>query len=197
MLKSLQIAGYPKEYYELFDSFKDGSGTIRKFINKVEQLSRNYKFPDEDALYKFKGDMLEVLSEIFFNVFFADESLGVTGYTPITLEEDYGVDAYGVNPNGHKVAVQVKYRGNPKDLVLYTEVAKTYTAGMILHELDLNNDHTIYVFTTANGVTPACLHVFGDKLTVVSRDMIARRIDNNETFWRYAFAKIYEYLNHP
>jgi len=37
--------------------------------------------------------------------------------------------------------------------------------------------------------------VLGDKLVIVARDMISRRIDNNETFWKYAFSKIFEYLD--
>lgn len=195
MLKSIQIASYPKEYYELFHTFNDGKGTIRKFLNKIEQLARGMKFKDDNDLNKFKGDMLEVLSEIFFNVFYADENVGIAEYCPIHVDEDYGVDAIGVNPNGHKVGIQVKYRGNPKDLVLYTEVAKTYTAGVILHGLDLQYASTVYIFTTSNGVTPACQHVLGDKLVVIHRDLIARKIDNNMIFWRYAFSKIYEYLN--
>lgn len=195
MLKSVQIAGYPKEYYDLFHEFADGRGTFRKYLNKIEQLSRALKFTDEEDSYKFKGDMLEVLSEIFFNVFFADESLGITDYTPVPLDNDYGVDALGVNPNGHKVAIQVKYRNNPKDLVLYAEIARTYTAGILIHELDLQYPKTVYVFTSANDVTAACKTVLGDKLVIVSRDMISRRIDNNETFWKYAFSKIFEYLD--
>ncbi len=194
MLKSIQIAGYPKEYYDLFHTFKDG-GTIREFINKVETLARNFNFPDDDALYKFKGDMLEVLSEIFFNIFYADENVGVAEYEPIFVDEDYGVDAMGVNPNGHKVAIQVKYRRDPKVPILYTDIAKTFTAGIVIHELDLLHDNTIYIFTTSNGVTPACQTVLGDKIVVITREIIARKIDNNHIFWKYAYGKIYEYLD--
>ena len=160
------------------------------FTNAVEKMAKGMDFGgDIDELNKFKGDVLEVFAEIFFNAHTYDSSFGVDDYTPITLENDYGVDAIGINPNGDKVAIQIKYRSNPNDLVTYAEIARTYTSGKIQLDLDLDNDKTIYVFTTANGVTIPCQEVLGRRLVVVDRSII-KTVDNNKLFWANAYEQI-------
>lgn len=151
----------------------------------VEQLNK-------EELYKFKGDMLEVLSEIFFRTFGADEGLGLFDYEPIDLSDDYGVDAKGRNVNGHDSAVQVKYRANPQDLIPYSDIARTFTSATCqLKMMDvLHYDHTIFLFTTAYGVTVAYQKVMGKKSVVVDRNVISTKIDNNKNFWTNAYEMI-------
>ena len=193
MLKSIQIKSFGQEYSNLFyTQTQDGSHTIRSFIAEMHKMKRTIQ--DKDTANKFVGDILEVFAEIFFNAFQFDSAVGITDYTPISIEDDYGVDAIGINTNGHKVAVQVKYRGNPKDLVTYEEIAKTHTAGYETLDLDLDKDKTIYVFTTANGVNYHCTEVLSRKLVVIGRNEIAYKVDNNVTFWKYAYEQIVEVL---
>jgi hypothetical protein len=189
MLKSNQMLGYPQEYINIYYALREG-GTIREFINILIQMSNAIENYDDKQ--KFKGDMLEVLSEIFFNAFSMDESVGVSDYTPVALEDDYGVDGFGVNANGHNVAVQVKFRSRPTELVTYAEVSRTYTSGKIMHNLDLDHDKTIYVFTTANGVTNPCEEVLGRRMVVIARPQIAHKVDNNKLFWKFAYEQILE-----
>ncbi len=192
MLKNVLIPAYKYEFEEIFEQFKDG-GTIREFINRVESMARN--LPEGHDVNKFKGDMLEVFAEIFFYIFHSDECVGLTNYTPIDIRDDYGVDAIGLNPNGHKAAVQVKYRANPKDIILYSDIGKTFTSGVLQHGLDLAQDYTVYLFTTSNGVTPACKNVLGKRLVIITREIISQKVDNNKNFWALAFEKVYEYLD--
>ena len=138
-----------------------------------------------NEINKFRGDMLEVFSEIFFTVFGADEGVGISNYEPMDIGNDYGVDATGTNVNGHKVAVQVKYRGNPNDLIPYADIARTYTSATLQLGLSdvANHDHTIYLFTTSSGVTGAFEKVMGRKCVIVNRAIIQHKVDNNKEFW--------------
>ena len=151
-----------------------------------EQLA---EYINKEDLYKFKGDMLEVLSEIFFTIFQGDEGLGIREYTPVEIAEDFGVDATGVNVNGHKVVVQVKYRSNPDDLIPFADIARTFTSAVCQLRITVVIQHprTVYLFTISNGVTAAFQKVMGDKTVLVNRATIATKIDNNCNFWKMAF----------
>jgi hypothetical protein len=195
----LKTSGHVKAYYTqcatIYEDLKQRKGvdaTFTAFIGQVEALSQS--FPDTDAAYKFKGDMLEVLAEIFFKAFSCSPVIGLSDYTPIPLVEDYGVDGKGTNAAGKECVVQMKFRANPTDLVRYEEMAKTYTSGKIQLKIPLEGDNCVYVFTTAQGVTIACQTVFGKMLRVISRDIIANEIDNNVNFWNLAYSEIEDTL---
>ena len=68
MLKHPVILAQKKHYFELYDSIAQDpeKKTLSAWIEIIENLAK--KFDEEEAL-KFKGDNLEVLSEIFFNCF--------------------------------------------------------------------------------------------------------------------------------
>lgn len=159
----------------------------------VVSMERLIDYINSDTLNKFKGDMLEVLAEIFFNVFHADEAVGIRDYEPVLIGEDFGVDAIGINVNGHKVVVQVKYRFNPEDKISYSDIARTFTSAVKqFHIMDVvNYDNTIYLFTTSGGVSSAYQKVMG-KSVVIDRSIISTKIDNNLNFWKNAFDMIIE-----
>jgi hypothetical protein len=180
-----KIANFKNECISLY--LDTGVKTIKSFIKEVEALSLKYNILD---IPSFKGDMLEILSEIFFGAFRNDTSIGIREYNPIPLDEDYGVDAIGINVNNDKCAIQVKYRANPLDLIEYTDMAKTYTSARIRNNIPLENDNTLYLFTTAYSITTACDTVFGKKLRVINRNIIAGKIDNNHSFWDEAQLRI-------
>jgi len=194
MLKVKHLFAYPQAYHDMFLKFYNGS-TIRDFINETELLPSTLGITDQDSIYKFKGDSLEILSEIFFKLNENDPSFGIRQYEPIPLDDDYGVDAKGLNPVQDIAMIQVKYRFNPEDAVTYAEIARTYTSGVIEHKLDPYKSKTVFIFTTAYDVTPPCIKVFGDKLVVVNRNIIARHIDNNVAFWQNAYKEVFETLD--
>ncbi len=206
MLKHNVVNSYGNEYFELYRSmyeeFKDGA-TIREWTNRMRQILNAVQFRGNeeeilDQQNKFKGDQLEVLAEIFFNAFKNDEGVGIKDYTPVQIGDDFGVDATGINVNGHKVAVQVKYRSNPvDDLISYADLARTYTsANLSLGNEDITRyDNTLYLFTTAAGVTGAATKVFGKKLVIINRNIISTKIDNNKNFWEQAYNLIYQKLD--
>jgi len=202
MLKTAHIAAYPSKYLELFQVPKDGNqDTLREFVNAIKRLTgpNGIQFRSADDRNKFKGDALEILSEIFFTIFNADPAMGLTDYAPITLDEDYGVDAKGLNATGDLAMVQVKFRGNhsdPSTFPTYAEISRTFASGVIQQGLDPSKDKTLFVFTTADDVTHQCHTVFGNKLVVVNYAVIQRAIDNNRNFWALAYEKVKEYIEY-
>ena len=194
MLKCTMIHSYPHEYFELYTIAKDGF-TFRQWNNEVSRLAR--RIEDDDTRYKFVGDMLEVFAEIFFNQFQSDEAIGITDYTPVDINEDYGVDATGVNVNGHQSAIQVKYRSNPADLITYADIARTYTSALLQLNMTDVYEHgkTVYLFTNSSGVTGAFTKVMQNKVVIITKNEIKTKVDNNITFWANAYRMIFDTLN--
>ena len=193
MLRVSHIHGRPDVYHDLFQTFRTGT-TIREFINTIEQLSTALKFSNDDEQQKFKGDSLEVLSELFFTFNSTSPRHGIRDYEPVSISDDFGVDAIGYNANGHKVAVQCKYKSNHQEPILYADVAKTFCSGLLDFECDVTQDNTIFVFTTSNVMTGA-LSRLEKKLVFLSRNMIGSEIDNNKSFWELCYLKVYNSLN--
>lgn len=208
MIKHTSPSSYPVQYFEMYKEMLRLIGTgegasFRLWMNYLIRVSKEIidkqNLPDdqkENALNVFRGDMLEVFSELFFNSFYVDETCGIKDYTPVAINEDYGVDAIGTNVNGHKCAVQVKFRANPADLIEYADIARTFCAGLLAHDLKdiYAHNHTIFVFTSATGVTAACQKVLGKKVVLVNRLMISKKVDNNLTFWEGCYKEILEKL---
>jgi len=195
----LKTSGHVKQYYiqccNLYQEFKDRNGNqanLQSFINMIESFSNNIN--NEDDKLKFKGDMLEIFAELFFMAFKNDPRVGLVEYTPIPIDEDYGVDGKGINASGNECAVQVKYRSNPQNKVTYEEISKTFTSAKLQFNMPLDSDDCIYVFTTAYEVTPQCARVLGRKLRVISKDIIVNEVDNNINFWNMAYNEIKETL---
>ena len=157
----------------------------------------SHRINDEDTRNKFKGDMLEVFAEIFFAQFQSDEAIGITEYTPVDINDDFGVDATGKNVNGHQVAIQVKFRSNPAELISYADIARTYTSALMqLHMHDVyEHDRTVYLFTNSNGVTSAFTTVMQNKCVIITKHHIKTKIDNNSIFWNKAYQMIFDSLN--
>jgi hypothetical protein len=196
----LKTAGHVKKHYKpcctIFEAFKNRNGvnaTFEAYLSEIEKWAT--KVPDPDDRDILRGDMLEVFAEMFFGAFPNDPAVGITGYTPVPLPEDYGVDGTGTNAAGTMCAVQVKYRGCPTDLVTYAEIARTFTSAVLQMGLPLYNAaNSIFIFTSAFDVTVACKTVMGDKIHVLNREIISGKVDNNVSFWDYAFNEIKDTL---
>ena len=187
------------EVISLFSS-DTGVKTIGDFVKRTEALAKE-KYPnkpedenDDNPAYKFKGDMLEILAELFFNIYSSDPAVGLREYHSVPISEDYGVDAIGINVNGDQVAVQMKYKANPLTKIEYSEISKTYNAAIEIHNIPLylpKND-TIFVFTTGNEMTAALQNVNKNKVRLIDRKIISGLVDNNENFWLQVNALLYD-----
>lgn len=211
MIKTKHMAAYPKRYTAFFlsadkrhklpaDPLKC-SATLREFENWVHRMvgRKGIPFKDEDARNKFKGDALELLAELFFLAFQNDPKVGLREYTPVPIDEDYGMDAQGKNANGDRAGVQVKFRSNHGDkstYPTYSEIARTFTSGVCQFGVDPSKDSVVFVFTNADNLGSNCAKVLGNKLVVVNRAIIQHFIDNNKHFWRMASKEVLAYLQY-
>lgn len=182
------ITLYLDNVISLFDN-ETGVKSIGEFVKRTETLAKESfpNFPEDEntdnPAFKFKGDMLEILGDIFFHINSAHPAVGLIDYHSVPLDEDYGVDGIGINVNGDLCAVQMKYKANPLTKVTWEEIAKTYGAGRELHNIPLDKKDTIFVFTTGNETTAALQKVLGNKVRVIDRKIIAGIVDDNQNFW--------------
>lgn len=194
------IATHLDQVISLFN-YDNGVKTIGEFVKRTEALAKEKYFnlpedeDDNNPAFKLKGDLLEILGDIFFNIHSADPAVGLIDYQSIPIDEDYGVDGIGTNVNGDKVAVQMKYKANPLTKIEYKEIARTYMAGRLVHNLPLENNDTIFVFTTGNETTASLQKVAANKLRVIDRKIIAGYVDNNQNFWLQAEELIMDTLD--
>lgn len=194
----LKTSSHVKTHYKacciIYEDFKNRKGvnvTLDAFKVEIEKYAATLP---ADEQYVFKGDMLEIFAEIFFKAFSNDPRIGLSDYTPVPLEEDYGVDGFGKNAAGKQCAVQVKYRNNPFDSVTYAELARTYTSAMLLQQIPLEGENCLYVFTTAYDTTSPNAVVFKSMLRVISHKIISQEVDNNINFWNMAYEEIKDTL---
>lgn len=176
-LSSKCISSYPGLFKEVFDT----SLTMRAFTDNVVRLSLQATANDGDV-NKFRGDCMEVLAEALFLMHPADSRFGLKTYKPVRLEEDFGVDGLGINANGDKTAVQVKFRSNESEVVTLKEIGHMYLAGINLGVAPLKERNFILV-TNAVGVSRPCVGQFGPRLVVIGMDVLKTLVDNNITFW--------------
>jgi hypothetical protein len=195
LLTETFVAIYTDECVAIYHP-ETGVRSIDNFVHRVDKLSDPYiknkgeVSQDDDLANKFKGDMLEVFSEIFFDAHRNDTIVGIHNYMPVPLSEDYGVDALGINVAGNPVVIQCKFRSNPSDAITYEDMAKTYTAGRKRHHITLEADDTVILLTTCNSVSKACKEVFCSQLRLISKNIIAQRVDNNVAFWEEAEQRV-------
>lgn len=196
-MKTTLINKYPEEvskifYYLMFNTIEDKGNnfkTFDTFINIVDKMS--VKISDDVEIRKvFKGDLLEIFAEIFFNCFESDPEVGILDYTPVSIEEDFGCDGQGINAAGNRVAVQVKFRNNPLDDITYEELAKTDCSAMRLLDINTSLPNSIYIFTSAFKVSHSAQTVLGKSLVILGKNEISYKVDNNVTFWNKAWELI-------
>lgn len=199
MLKHNAIKCNGKIYNDLYyglksgGSFKDWNNDMIDFVNNLPKSGN--KEEDKDQCNKFKGDMFEVFIEIFCNIFKSDEGLGISDYTPILINDDYGMDATGININGHQSAIQVKYRSNPLDEITWGDLAKTQGHAIALGNRDIVNfDHTLFLFTTGKQANVHAKKMLGNRLVTINRGVISTKVRKNKSFWALAYGMIDEKL---
>lgn len=143
---------------------------------------------DLNQLYtQFVGDWFEAFAEFFLKTFDNDERFGVKNYTPAVLEEDLGVDGYGIcyddTKGAHKCVVQVKYRLNSQDEIDYSCLARTFTSGVLQFNVNPEVDNCVILFCSCKGANLNTQKVLGKRLYVIDDTMINREI-NNVSFWQ-------------
>lgn len=160
------------------------AATVQSWISTVRSLSLSMYYPgiDVDARMAFRGDALEILTEYLMKVLPVGNKSGLLNYRTVPLSEDYGVDAVGVK-NGTTVVVQCKYRSNRTDLVPYSDLARTFTQGVLSCGLDPKARKNLWLVTTADDANHISKKVLGRNLHVLAYGFLSKHLDGNANFW--------------
>ena len=140
---------------------------------------------------KYVGDGFELFVELFLKLNPTDNRVGVYNYHPIQ-ENDNGVDGIGLNIQGMKSVVQIKYRSNTQSVLTNNidHIGNLMVDGMGKFNVIYDTNPKVYrhfIFTTADG-----LHYYTDndvfKLNVkcMSYNGFRSMVDNNIIFWKTA-----------
>lgn len=162
--------------------------SISAWVSKVskEAAALNYPGVTPDDRQKFKGDALEILTEYMMKVTPVSPTQGLSDYKCVPDRDDYGVDAIG-SKNNNIVVVQCKYRENPLELINYSDLARTFTQGVLQFKLDPTVPKCVWLVTTAYNANHNSHYVFnelGPKLLhVISMDHLSYNLDGNTDFW--------------
>ena len=207
MLEHPSITIFEKPIVSIFRTMSQSDKslmTIENWISLVESHASNIGLNKDDAEERikiqneFRGDMLEILAEIFFKNSEFDDRFGLSKYEVADSASDYGVDGIGYNSHGYKCAVQCKYRANPNpqgdDQIKYEDLTKTYFDGRENHNCDLDKENTVYLFTTANDCSHIVRKNFKKKLVFIGRNELSEIIHQNVNFWNICTKEIEDYL---
>lgn len=168
----------------LFDKTNKMSTFKSKVERQANQNTQDYPYND------YVGDAFEFLVELIIKLHPVDNRLGITNYIPVQ-SGDNGVDGYGVNMDGEKCAIQVKFRG---DVTTNLSATKDHLDSFIVEALSnevlpLKKQEKgcpkHYIFTTAQG-----LHHYTEtekwkafNIHIIKWDTLKRMLDNNYLFW--------------
>ena len=111
---------------------------------------------------------------------------------------DNGVDGVGLNINGDKCVVQIKYRSNNYELLSSNKdnLSNLFSDGMLNHDVVYDNknkkNYRHFIFTTAKG-----LHfyteqeMFKKRIKCFGYKEIKQLVDKNYAFWNTIQESIY------
>lgn len=147
-----------------------------------------------DDRMTFRGDALELLTEFLLKSCPHHTKHGVSDYEIVPPRQDMGVDAIGINIQRERVVIQCKFRRNPLDLVHYSDLARTFTSGVIDYGLNPNGRKNLWLVTTANDANINSHRVLGRRLHVLGGSHLRSQVDGNQAFWACYLASVQQSL---
>ena len=163
----------------------NAEASLSSWVTKVASVSLTMDWLGitMDNRMAFRGDALELLAEYLLKSSPNHTKHGISEYTIIPLHEDFGVDATGINIMKNNVVVQCKFRRNPLNLVHYSDLARTFTSGVISYNLDPKAKKNLWLVTTANDANYNAHKILGKRLHVLGRSHLQSQVDGNPMFW--------------
>ena len=168
----------------IFDQLFKDVNTLTKLSNRIVKLSKNFDLYSYKDGEKVKGDLFEIFSECFFKILSADNRIGVYGYQPCPLNDDYGVDGFGTGMNGLPLTIQVKFRSNITTELTSDDVKQFAFQSIVEYNVDKDTRTNMIVFTNSKGlhwVTES--KVLSGRVKTIGYDIISQIIDGNFVFW--------------
>lgn len=161
--------------------------------------------PDGLSKEKYMGEVFEVFVEALLRSWGHDtqwpsqyESTAGEGMDEAGANNpDFGVDGLAVNPEGHRCAVQVKYRTNKARGLTYKgdALAHLVSDAVLNHGVEFNGDTSegtkFFIFTNCAGLNSFAEKAFRDNVVCVGGEQISARVDGHTELW----AKMRDYIN--
>jgi hypothetical protein len=172
------------------------SSWVREVEKTAEETNWLKILPGKDEEYKntFKGDALELLGEYELKLCPSHNKHGLSNYTVVPLQEDYGVDATGLNVQNEIVVVQYKFRTNPLDVIHYSDLARTFASGITQFNLNSQAKKNLWLVTTGQDANSNAHKIFGSRLHVLGYNHLRKQVDGNTIFWANFLASIEKVL---
>jgi hypothetical protein len=156
---------------------------ISTFCSKLEKQS--ILFPNRYDPDKYKGDGLELFVEALIKLSPIDNRIGIGNYVPV-LDNDTGVDGYGVGIDGKPATVQVKFRSDTTKLLTANidHLSNFVSSSLIKYKVEPTSKTNMLIVTTAEG-----LHYFTDaemfqhQVRCLGYQQLRELVDNNILFW--------------
>ena len=172
------------------------SNTLRewqKALNKLapilikEQPERYRSINPDDDIAKIKGDAFEVFCELFVNILGIHPHIGIDKYEP--TEEGYvGIDAFGVNLENERCAIQCKYMEDPThELTSGNSNIANFPARAEadnIHWGVVTKHKKLFLITTGAGLNYQTIENYRNRIFIINNKTIKKLVDKNLLFWR-------------
>lgn len=184
-LFSFSTSESAKEILEVFNS-KSISELIRKIsivTTKVDCTDYEYGKPLQECENKFKGDLFEVFSILFFINFGGDRKFLIHGIDWAPRDQE-GWDFVATNNLGKPVTIQSKFVGNSSYIFEGDGRLETFFGNLIDGQEQNSKTTNKILFTSASKIGSRYERWNREGLlTVVDRRLIRKFTDNNLGFW--------------
>ena len=173
----LKNPGYLTEFFADIQTFK-------QLVKKIDKHSEtDYQLFNLDGPEKFKGDIFEIFTEIFFKLYSSHNKIGVYDYQPVPDVLDNGVDGIGVGNDEKPIAIQAKYKSNVTAVLTSKDLKQFPYHAIVKYKVEPTGN--LILFTSGKG-----LHwhseneVFQGTIKTIGYQAISSFIDNNTVFWK-------------
>lgn len=134
-----------------------------------------------------KGMAFELFCELFILAFGTHGHVGLGNYVPVQ-ENDEGVDAYAINTNKEKSAVQCKFvLDHSHEFSANSSNITNFLIEARFNGIDWENEYKVkklFLITTASGLHYHTINKWRDCVKVINYKNICSLVDNNGLFWK-------------
>lgn len=184
--------GSEAEAIQLFD----GVENFVQFKKKLEDMSvrlpkanplRWGRFAEESKnINKIRGDGFELFCELFVKQLGIHPHVGLDKYEPIDVERDEGVDAYAINLDMKRSAIQCKFVADPNyEFTANSSNLSNFLIEAAFNGVDWISDNEIrrlFLITTAKGINQHTKEKWHNRVFEINIDTIMT-LTKNKLFW--------------